>query len=161
MKYVYIAGACGSIGTQALDIIRENPNEFRVIGLTLGRNLELAKKLVEEFKPEIISLREKTKFDLSYNPIITYGDEGLLEVARYHKYNDELFVNALVGISGLLPTIEAIKTKKNIALANKETLVVAGDIVKKMVNDYDVALTPIDSEHSAILECLQGEDKKK
>lgn len=161
MKYVYIAGACGSIGTQALDIIRENPNEFRVIGLTLGRNLELAKKLVEEFKPEIISLREKTKFDLSYNPIITYGDEGLLEVARYHKYNDELFVNALVGISGLLPTIEAIKTKKNIALANKETLVVAGDIVKKMVNDYDVALTPIDSEHSAILECLQGEDKKE
>ena len=159
MKYVYIAGACGSIGTQALDIIRENPNEFKVIGLTLGRNLELAKKLVEEFKPEIISLRENKEFKLSYNPIITYGDEGLLEVARYHKYDDELFVNALVGISGLLPTIEAIKSKKNIALANKETLVVAGDIVKKMVNDYGVSLTPIDSEHSAILECLQGEDK--
>ena len=161
MKHVYIAGACGSIGTQTLDIIRENPNEFKVVGLTLGRNLELGKKLCEEFKPEIISLREKQEFNLSYNPIITYGDEGLVEVAKYHKYDDELFVNALVGISGLLPTVAAIKAKKNLALANKETLVVAGDIVKELIKEYGVELTPIDSEHSAILECLHGENKKE
>ncbi len=161
MRYVYIAGACGSIGTQTLDVIRENQNEFKVVGLTLGRNLELGKKLCEEFKPEIISLRERVDFKLSYNPIICYGDEGLIEVAKYHKYEDELFVNALVGISGLAPTVAAIKTKKDLALANKETLVVAGDIIKNLIFEYGVKLTPIDSEHSAILECLHGEDKKE
>ncbi|MGM9969443.1 MAG: 1-deoxy-D-xylulose-5-phosphate reductoisomerase [Anaeroplasma sp.] len=160
MKYLYIAGACGSIGTQTLDIVRDNPNEFKAIGMTLGSNLALAQKLVEEFKPEIICLRNRIDdLVLSYNPIIVYGDEGLLEVAKFHKYENEIFVNALVGIAGLMPTIEAIKSKKEIALANKETLVVAGDIVKKYAKDYNVNIRPIDSEHSAILECLVGEDK--
>jgi 1-deoxy-D-xylulose-5-phosphate reductoisomerase len=160
MKYVYILGSLGSIGMQTLEVIRENKDEFKVIGLSLGRNLELAKEICEEFKPEIISLREKKEFKLSYNPIITYGDEGLLEVAKYHKYHNEVLVNALVGMSGLLPTVYAIKAKKNLALANKETLVVAGDIIKDLIKEYNVSLTPIDSEHSAILECLKGEDKK-
>lgn len=160
MKYVYILGSLGSIGMQTLEVIRENKDEFKVIGLSLGRNLELAKEICEEFKPEIISLREKKEFKLSYNPIITYGDEGLLEVAKYHKYDNEVLVNALVGMSGLLPTVYAIKAKKNLALANKETLVVAGDIIKDLIKEYNVSLTPIDSEHSAILECLKGEDKK-
>ena len=110
MKYLYIAGACGSIGTQTLDIVRDNPNEFKVIGVTLGSNLSLAKKIVDEFKPEIICLRSKTdELDLKYNPVTVYGDDGLLEVAKYSKYENEVFVNALVGIAGLLPTIEAIK----------------------------------------------------
>ena len=161
MKYVYILGSLGSIGMQTLEVIRENKDEFKVIGLSLGRNLELAKEICEEFKPEIISLREKKEFKLSYNPIITYGDEGLLEVAKYHKYDNEVLVNALVGMSGLLPTVYAIKAKKNLALANKETLVVAGDIIKSLIKEYKVELTPIDSEHSAILECLKGEDKKE
>ncbi|MCR5350141.1 MAG: 1-deoxy-D-xylulose-5-phosphate reductoisomerase [Acholeplasmatales bacterium] len=161
MKNLYIVGALGSIGMQTLDIVRNNPNEFRVIGLSLGRNLELGKKIVEEFKPEIISFREKNDISFSYNPKIYYGDEGLLEVSKYHKYENEVFVNALVGISGLMPTVYAIKAKKEICLSNKETLVVAGDIIKSLVKEYDVKLTPIDSEHSAILQCINGEDKKE
>ena len=161
MRYLYIVGALGSIGRQTLDIARKNKDEFTVVGLAVGRDLELAKELIEEFKPEIVCFREG-KCDLSYNPKIVYGDEGLLELSRYHnsKYKDEVFVNALVGISGLLPTVEAIKSKKTICLANKETLVVAGDIIKGLVRDYGVDLVPIDSEHSAILQCLQGEKKK-
>ncbi len=160
MKYVYLVGASGSIGTQTLDVIKQNINDFKVVGMSLGHDLELAQKLVEEFKPEIICLREKKDIKLSYSPIIVYGDNGLLEIAKYHKYDNEVFVNALVGISGLNPTVYAIKAGKNIALANKETLVVAGDIIKSLVKEYNVSLTPIDSEHSAILECLTGEDRK-
>ena len=160
MKDVYIVGAQGSIGTQALDVIREYNNEFKIVGLSLGRDLKRAKEIIEEFKPEIICLREKKNIELSYNPIIVYGDEGLLEIARFKKNNNSLFINALVGISGLLPTVEAIKNKKDIALANKETLVVAGDIINSLVKEYNVSLLPIDSEHSAILECLVGENKK-
>lgn len=162
MRYLYIAGASGSIGRQTLDIVRSNPNEFKVVGLTVGRDLNLAKELIEEFKPEIVCFREKA-CDLSYNPKIVYGDKGLLDVASYHNdnYLDEVFVNALVGISGLLPTVFAIKTKKEICLANKETLVVAGDIIKSLVKEYNVKLVPIDSEHSAILQCLQGEKKNE
>ncbi len=160
MKGVYIVGASGSIGTQTLDVIREYHNEFKVVGLSLGRDLIKAKQIIEEFKPEIICLREKKELDLSYKPIIVYGDEGLLKVASYHKFDKEVFVNALVGISGLMPTVVAINSKKDIALANKETLVVAGDIIKSLIKDKGVQLTPIDSEHSAILECLQGENKK-
>jgi len=160
MKGVYIVGASGSIGTQTLDVIREYHNEFKVVGLSLGRDLIKAKQIIEEFKPEIICLREKKELDLSYKPIIVYGDEGLLKIASYHKFDKEVFVNALVGISGLMPTVVAINSKKDIALANKETLVVAGDIIKSLIKDKGVQLTPIDSEHSAILECLQGENKK-
>jgi len=157
MKNLYIVGALGSIGMQTLDIVRNNKDEFKVIGLSLGRNLDLAKEVIEEFKPEIISFREKNDLSFSYNPIIYYGDEGLLEVSKYHKYDNEVFVNALVGISGLMPTVYAIKSRKTICLANKETLVVAGDIIKSLVKEYNVPLIPIDSEHSAILQCIQGE----
>ena len=160
MKGVYIVGASGSIGTQTLDVIREYHNEFKVVGLSLGRDLIKAKQIIEEFKPEIICLREKAEFNLSYKPIIVYGDEGLLKIASYRKLEKELFVNALVGISGLMPTVIAINSKKDIALANKETLVVAGDIINSLIKDNGVNLTPIDSEHSAILECLQGENKQ-
>lgn len=162
MKYLTIVGGCGSIGLQALDVVRKSNDSFKVVGLSLGSNLEIAKSIVEEFKPEIICFKNKEdKIDLSYNPIIVYGDEGLLEIAKYSKYENELFINSLVGIAGLMPTIEAIKAKKNIALANKETLVVAGDIVKDYIKKYNVELLPIDSEHSAILTCLKGENNKQ
>ena len=160
MKGVYIVGASGSIGTQTIDIVREYSNEFKIIGLSVGHDLVKAKKIIEEFKPEIVCLRKKEDISLSYNPIIVYGDEGLLKIASYRKLEKEIFVNALVGISGLMPTVIAINSKKDIALANKETLVVAGDIIKSLIKDNNVSLTPIDSEHSAILECLQGENKK-
>ena len=161
MRHLYIAGACGSIGTQTLDIVRENPDEFKVIGMSVGRNKELSLKLIEEFRPEIVCFRENYSYDLSYNPIIVSGDSGLIELASYTKYEDEVFVNALVGMSGLMPTISAIKARKTIALANKETLVAGGDIVNEMVKKYNASLVPIDSEHSAILQCLAGEEHKE
>lgn len=161
MMNLYIVGACGSIGQQTLSIARNNPNEFRVIGMSVGSDLKLAKSLIEEFKPEIVCFRKKEHvFDVSYNTILVYGDDGLNEVAKFHKYDNEVFVNALVGISGLLPTVEAIYAKKTICLANKETLVVAGDIIKQLVEQENVPLIPIDSEHSAILQCLSGEKKE-
>jgi 1-deoxy-D-xylulose-5-phosphate reductoisomerase len=161
MRCLYLSGACGSIGTQTLDIVRENPSEFKVIGMSVGRNKELAVRLIEDFHPEIVCFRENYLYELSYTPKIVVGDAGLLELASYSKYEDEVFVNALVGMSGLMPTISAIKAHKTIALANKETLVAGGDIVKEDVKKYNVALVPIDSEHSAILQCLQGESHKE
>ena len=161
MKNLYIVGACGSIGRQTLDIVRKSLNEFKVIGMSVGSNLELSFALIEEFKPEVVCFRKKGDYKLSYNPIIVYGDEGLDYLASYSKYENETFVNALVGISGLRPTVCAIKAGKEICLANKETLVVAGDIIKGLVKEYNVPLIPIDSEHSAILQCLTGEAKKE
>ena len=162
MKGVYILGATGSIGTQTLDVIRENKDKFHIVGITIGNNVNLGKKIIEEFKPEIISLKNKVDLNLSYNPIIYYGDEGLNKVSEYKSnYDEEVVVNALVGILGLVPTIRAIKAKKDIALANKETLVIAGDLIKQLLKENNVKLLPIDSEHSAILECIKGESKRE
>lgn len=163
MKYLYILGATGSIGTQTLDIVRKQPNDFKVVGMSVGgSNLELSYKLIEEFKPEIVCFRKKEHMiDYSYGPILVYGDEGLISVSEYSKYENEWLVNSLVGVSGLLPTVKAIEVNKNIALANKETLVVGGDIVNELVKKHNVMLLPIDSEHSAILECLTGENPKQ
>lgn len=163
MKYLYILGSTGSIGTQTLDIVRNQKDGFKVVGMSIGgSNLELGYQLIEEFKPEIVCFRKKEHMkDFSYGPILVYGDEGLNQISEYHKYENEWLINALVGVSGLLPTVKAIKTGKNIALANKETLVVGGDIINELVKEYNVKLLPIDSEHSAILECLVGENKRE
>ena len=160
MRYLYIAGACGSIGRQTLDIVRKNKEEFKVVGLSVGSKLDIAKELIEEFKPEVVCFKQGYKCDISYSPIVVSGDDGLDFLASYSKYEDEVFVNALVGMSGIKPTVNAIKAKKTIALANKETLVAAGDLINQLVLEYKVSLVPIDSEHSAILQCLAGEDKK-
>lgn len=158
MKYLYLLGACGSIGTQTLDIVRRNKNQFKVIGMSVGSNLALAKELIEEFQPEIICFRKKEHvFPISYEALIVVGDEGLLKVAEYHRYENEWLVNALVGVAGLAPTVKAIQSRKHIALANKETLVVGGDLIQQLISEYQVELVPIDSEHSAILQCLSGE----
>lgn len=158
MKYIYLLGACGSIGTQTLDVIRQYPNEFKVVGLSVGRNRELSESIIAEFAPEIVSYRSKKDMDASaFEGIKCFGDEGLKQVASYSKYENELFVNALVGYAGLIPTSIAIKARKNIALANKETLVMAGAQIKRLIDEYKVKLFPIDSEHSAIWQCLQGE----
>ena len=163
MKNLYILGSTGSIGTQTLDIVRNQKDDFKVIGMSIGgTNLELGYKLIEEFKPEIVCFRKKEHMkEFSYGPILVYGDEGLNQISEYSKYENEWLVNALVGVSGLLPTVKAIKANKNIALANKETLVVAGDIINDLVKEHNVKLLPIDSEHSAILECLTGENNKE
>ena len=163
MKYLYILGSTGSIGTQTLDIVRNQPNDFKVVGMSVGgSNIELGYKLIEEFKPEIVCFRKKEHMkEFSYGPILVYGDEGLNSVSEYNKYENEWLVNSLVGVSGLLPTVKAIENGKNILLANKETLVVGGDIINELLGKHNVKLLPIDSEHSAILECLTGENPKE
>lgn len=162
MKYLYILGACGSIGTQTLDIVSRFPDEFKVVGMSVGSDLNLAVKLIEQYRPEIVCFRKKShQVELSYQPIVVYEDEGLNEIARYHRYENEWLVNALVGAVGCLPTVLAIQNQKNIALANKETLVIAGDLIRRYVEEYHVQLLPIDSEHSAILQCLQGESSSE
>ena len=163
MKNLYILGSTGSIGTQTLDIVRNQKEDFKVIGMSVGStNLELGYQLIEEFKPEIVCFRKKEHMkEFSYGPILVYGDEGLNAISEYSKYENEWLVNALVGVSGLLPTVKAIKAGKNIALANKETLVVGGDIINELISEYNVSLLPIDSEHSAILVCLTGENPKE
>ena len=163
MKNLYILGATGSIGTQTLDIVRNNPEKFNVVGMSIGgSNIELGYKLISEFKPEIVCFRKKEHMkDFSYGPILVYGDEGLNQISEYSKYKNEWLVNALVGMAGVIPTVKAIEKGKNIALANKETLVIAGDIINGLISKNNVKLLPIDSEHSAILECLTGEDIKE
>ena len=164
MKELIILGASGSIGTQTLDIVREFSDELRVLGCSVGSDLEKAKKIIEEFKPKIVVT--KTEEDKIYlnkffeDVIFEHGDSGLIKLATFDKDNTSVtLVVALVGSVGLLPTIEAIKIKRNIALANKETLVIAGEIVMQLANANGVTIFPIDSEHSAIYQALVGENK--
>lgn len=163
MKELILLGASGSIGTQTLDIVRDFSDKFRVLGLSVGSDLEKAKKIIEEFKPKMVVT--KTLEDLNELKIIfkdvdfDYGDSGLINLATFEKENlNVTLVVALVGTVGLLPTIEAIKIKRNIALANKETLVIAGEIVMNLARENNVTIFPIDSEHSAIYQGLVGEN---
>lgn len=155
-------GATGSIGTQTLDIIKEHPSEFKLIAMSVGQNIELARKIIRDFQPELVSISEKSLADTlkaefpSVN--FTYGHNGLTEVAVYHKAN--IVVNAVTGSVGLIPTLQAIREKKTIAIANKETLVTAGHLVMEEARLNQVSLLPVDSEHSAIFQALQGEREK-
>ena len=165
MKELIILGASGSIGTQTLDIVREFNDKFKVVGLSVGSDLEKAKSIIEEFKPQMVVT--KTKDDLLtlssiYNEIkFQCGDDGLINLATYDKENKNItLVVALVGSVGLLPTLEAIKIGRNVALANKETLVIAGEIVMRLAREKGVTIFPIDSEHSAIYQALVGENHK-
>ena len=159
MKQISILGSTGSIGTQTLDIVKQYPNEFKITGLTANSNIDLLKKQIEEFKPEAVAVMQKEKADLLKGTVDTpvYAEmDGLIKIATLE--NADTIINSLVGSVGVLPTIKAIKNKKNIALANKETLVTAGEIVMKEVKGNNVNLMPIDSEHSAIFQCLNGEN---
>ena len=165
MKDLIILGATGSIGTQTLDIVRKYPNEYNVIALSLGRNMENNIKIIDEFKPSFVCVRtEEDKnilLDKYSNLRVTVGDFGLKEIACYQSENKNvLLVVALVGSIGLIPTVEAIKIGRNIALANKETLVTAGEIVMDLARKNNVTIFPIDSEHSAIYQILLGENKE-
>ena len=159
---ISILGATGSIGTQTLDIIREHPVEFKLVAISLGKNLELARKIINEFKPELVSVQDyqdcntlKLEFPTT---TFTYGEEGLIEAAVYPSA--DILVNAVIGSVGLNPTLQAIESGKTIAIANKETLVTAGHLVIEAAEKNGVALLPVDSEHSAIFQCLQGEKEK-
>ena len=162
MKSISILGSTGSIGTQTLDIVRENPEQFRVIGLAAGTNITLLTQQIREFKPEIVAIREESKLadlqqalgHLDYQPIFLAGEGSICEVARYGSA--ESIVTGIVGCAGLLPTIAAIEAGKDIALANKETLIAGGPVVLPLIEEHGVKLLPADSEHSAIFQCLQG-----
>ncbi|MBD2328605.1 1-deoxy-D-xylulose-5-phosphate reductoisomerase [Alkalinema sp. FACHB-956] len=162
MKALTLLGSTGSIGTQTLDIVAQYPEQFRIVGMAAGRNVELFAQQVRQFQPEIIALQDESKLeelkaaiaDLKPQPIILAGEAGVVEVARYGAA--EVVVTGIVGCAGLLPTIAAIEAKKDIALANKETLIAGGPVVLPLIQKHGVKLLPADSEHSAIFQCLQG-----
>ena len=160
---IIILGSTGSIGTQTLDIIREYPERFRAVALTARRNWELLARQAREFVPRrvviadsryLAPLREALA-DLSIE--VLAGDEAIAETAEMS--GADTVVTAMVGYSGLLPTIRAIRAGKRIALANKETLVVAGELITSLLSGSDAEIVPVDSEHSAIFQCLVGENK--
>ncbi|MEO1179286.1 MAG: 1-deoxy-D-xylulose-5-phosphate reductoisomerase [Cyanobacteria bacterium J06636_28] len=162
MKAITLLGSTGSIGTQTLDIVQHNPDKFRLVGIAAGRNVTLLAEQVRQFKPEIVAIRDEGKLadlkdaiaDIDPQPQILAGADGIVEVARYG--DAEAVVTGIVGCAGLLPTIAAIKAGKDIALANKETLIAGGPVVLPLVEKHGVKLLPADSEHSAIFQCLQG-----
>ena len=162
MKAITILGSTGSIGTQTLDIVTSNPDKFRVVGLAAGSNVSLLAEQIRNFKPEIVALGDEAKLGelkeaialYAHKPKILVGQEGICEVARYG--DAESVVTGIVGCAGLLPTIAAIEAGKDIALANKETLIAGAPVVLPLVKKHSVKLLPADSEHSAIFQCLQG-----
>lgn len=163
MKKIAILGSTGSIGTQTLEIVREN-KDIEVLGLAAGNNIVLLEQQIREFSPKIVAVwaEEKAKElrelvrDLDVK--IVCGMDGLIEVSVIPE--TEILVTAIVGMIGIRPTIAAIKAKKNIALANKETLVTAGHIIMPLAKEYGVSILPVDSEHSAIFQSLQGGQEK-
>ncbi|WP_377889211.1 1-deoxy-D-xylulose-5-phosphate reductoisomerase [Alkalihalobacillus sp. R86527] len=160
MKKISLLGASGSIGTQTLDIIRMHPELFSLVAFSVGRNIEKAVEIVEEFQPKLLSVQqredaESLRRSVSRGTKIVYGDEGLLEVACHPE--STVLVNAILGSIGLSPTMSAIEQGKTIAIANKETLVTAGHLVTEAAKKHGSALLPVDSEHSALFQCLHGE----
>jgi len=160
MKNIAILGSTGSIGTQTLAVAKANPELFRVTVLVANVNDKMLKEQMEEFSPELAVLVDEPaalRLRESYSgpTRILSGREGLLAAAVYEK--TDIVVTSLMGFAGLEPTIAAIKAGKDIALANKETLVVAGEIVMRLAKEHGVSILPVDSEHCALFQCLQGE----
>ena len=162
MKAISLLGSTGSIGTQTLDIVAQHPDQFCIVGLAAGRNVALLAQQIRQFRPAIVALCEskllpelKTAIaDLDPQPTLLAGEAGVIEVARWSTA--DVVVTGIVGCAGLLPTLAAIKAGKDIALANKETLIAGAPVVLPLVQKHGVKLLPADSEHSAIFQCLQG-----
>lgn len=157
-----ILGSTGSIGTQALDVVREHPDKFEVYAITANNSLDLLIRQAREFQPEIVVIANDDKYialkeALSDLPIKVWGGaDSISQVVQDESI--DIVLTAMVGYSGLAPTISAIKAKRTIALANKETLVVAGELITSLAMEYRVPILPVDSEHSAIFQCLNGEN---
>ncbi|WRH65760.1 MAG: 1-deoxy-D-xylulose-5-phosphate reductoisomerase [Planktothrix sp. GU0601_MAG3] len=166
MKAITLLGSTGSIGTQTLDIVAEYPEQFRIVGLTAGRNITLLARQIRAFNPSIVAISNPDQLpelkaliaDIDPQPILLAGEQGIIEVAGYG--DSEVVVTGIVGCAGLLPTIAAIEAGKDIALANKETLIAGGPVVNPLIEKHGVKLLPADSEHSAIFQCLQGVPKE-
>ncbi len=161
MRKISILGSTGSIGTQALDVIRMSPGEYEVSALVCGSSIEKIRNQIKEFKPGIAvvaneedaaTLKEEFK-----DTQVLWGDDGIIGAATC---DCDLVINSLVGIRGMVPTYHAIMAGKDVALANKETLVAGGQVIMKAVSEKGIKLTPIDSEHSAIFQCMQGERRE-
>ena len=161
MKKIAIMGSTGSIGTQTLDVVREN-KDIEVVGLSAGSNVDLMEKQIREFQPKLAVMgNEKMAADLKCRvadqPVkVSWGMDGLLELASMPE--SEILVTAIVGMIGIRPTIAAIEAGKDIALANKETLVTAGHLIMPLARKHNVQILPVDSEHSAIFQALHGEN---
>ncbi len=160
-KDIILLGATGSIGKSTIEVIKKYPDNFNLLGISFGENVFLALKIINEFDLEIVCFKDESKYELikdqiNKNIIVVFGEDGLNQIVKYKK---AIIVNALMGFVGLKPTIEAIKNKNDICLANKETLVVAGKIIMEEVKKNNVLLLPIDSEHSAIFQLLEKEKK--
>jgi len=164
MKAISLLGSTGSIGVSTLDVVRRNPEQLRVVAMACGRNLDRVAEQVKEFSPQVVSmvaeydakaLREKVGREVE----VLWGEEGALRVATHPEA--QTVMSAIVGAAGLKPTLAAIQAKKDIALANKETMVVAGEFMNAAARQRGVKIFPVDSEHSAIFQCLNGEDVKR
>ncbi|KUG24408.1 1-deoxy-d-xylulose 5-phosphate reductoisomerase [hydrocarbon metagenome] len=165
MKKITILGSTGSIGLSALDVIEKNSQLFQVEALTAGKNIKLLKKQIEKFKPKAVAVSKK-ETALKLRELLTnknkvkvlYDEEGLKEVASFPS--SDIVISAIAGSAGLVPTLAAIEAGKDIALANKETMVMAGEIVTGKAAKKRVKIIPVDSEHSAIFQCLEGQNIK-
>ena len=164
MKRIAILGSTGSIGVNALNVIREFKDLFSVFALTVNSKIDLLEKQILEFNPKVVVVKDKVKAEELRKRIgnkceVLSGDEGLIKIASANDY--EILLTALVGFAGLAPTVEGIKKRKRIALANKETLVVAGELIVELCKKYNTEIIPVDSEHSAIFQVLVGENQKE
>ena len=163
MKKIAIFGSTGSIGDSTLSVIRENPSLFRAVTLVAGKNISKLSKQIEEFKPQNIYIREEVNAnrlkELYPQLNVYYGEEGMEEISKLTDF--DIAVSALVGIAGLKPTYNMIKNGKTVALANKEVLVAGGKLIMDTAKENHATLLTVDSEHSAIMQCLQGEKQNK
>jgi 1-deoxy-D-xylulose-5-phosphate reductoisomerase len=164
MKKITVLGSTGSIGINALDVIGKNPERFRVVALAAGENIKLLKNQIETFSPKAVYVKNKELADKLRNSLkagnrvkIFYDDEGLKEVAAWPA---DMVISAISGSAGLVPTLAAIEAGRDIALANKETMVLAGEIVTRKAAKKRVKILPVDSEHSAIFQCLEGSSRE-
>ena len=159
-KHISLLGATGSIGLQTIDILKEHPEDFNLVAFSAGRNLEKTKEIIRDFEPSLVSVQFEedatTLNKLFPNIHFAYGSKGLIDVATHTDAS--ILVNAVIGSVGLESTLEAIKQSKTIALANKETLVTAGHLVMTAAKKYNSLILPVDSEHSALFQSLNGEN---
>lgn len=165
MKNISILGSTGSIGVSTLDVIVKNPSRFRVLALSAGKNLKLLKDQIDLFGPKIVSVLDEYCADQLVDMLgdlpgtkVLWGDDGYREIASLKEA--DMVVSAIVGAAGLLPTVEAINAGKDVALANKETMVMAGSLVVEKAKTMGVNIFPVDSEHGAIFQCLQGQNRE-
>lgn len=160
-KKLAILGSTGSIGRQTLDVVRKHPDQFEVVSLAAGTNHPVLQGQIEEFSPKVVSVLDKDVAQLIERQFphidVTYGEEGNLECVR--RYDPEVVVMGIVGFAALRPTLESVRLKKKIALANKEVLVVAGELLNREIERHQSLCIPVDSEHNALFQLLENRSK--